>query len=714
MHQTYPVPSARESVGLAVGRGAPSAGQQSWSLVDERAGLCAYLVVDAFVDGRAMGGVRMTPDVTPDQLGALSHRMSVKLALAELSIGGAKAGIVSSLPHGPERDRVLRAFGLAVRPLFARGVYLGSDQGIGYRDRDLIFDAAGFDLRQSDAREVLPCSWAELWDHCQAVTGYGISEATCRFAEAYGLRGSHRTASLQGFGTVGRGVARSLVARGWRIVAVADRLGTLACPQGLPLEGLLAATRPDNTIDRSALPPGIQVLGLEDAWLDVPADVLVLAATERALNSDNARRVQARFVVEGANLPCSPAALDQLAAAAVPVVPDILANCGGAVITGLFLTGLVPRQPTVAALVDWLFSEVARRIGANTETILERWTRERRPLHEIAIALAEERLDSLATARVDFRSTQLVEEEAMEETSDAAVATRERARSVRDRSQAGLTPDLDHAPVGRPTVRLTDPLPAALPPAQFVQELTDTVLKSPAATIGPFYDRLIAEEIPIEGIREWVKQWYFDARQFPSVIAQITANALYHYDARQFMGTNLAEELGEFDPAREHPVTVRKLGRALGVSVEEMEFVDPYPETLLYVEYRQHLVRDYHWLEGLGAGSFAIELAIPDRFRRIARALRHQFQLDDDALEVFGIHAGDDRLELNYGGDVKHSQEAAHLIEKYAVTAEMQERVRLAVWRSIEARKVYQWGLYREIVLKRHPAWKTLTGVAAA
>ncbi|TMD13408.1 MAG: hypothetical protein E6J00_08480, partial [Chloroflexi bacterium] len=279
MHQTYPVPSARESVGLAVGRGAPSAGQQSWSLVDERAGLCAYLVVDAFVDGRAMGGVRMTPDVTPDQLGALSHRMSVKLALAELSIGGAKAGIVSSLPHGPERDRVLRAFGLAVRPLFARGVYLGSDQGIGYRDRDLIFDAAGFDLRQSDARE------------------YGISEATCRFAEAYGLRGSHRTASLQGFGTVGRGVARSLVARGWRIVAVADRLGTLACPQGLPLEGLLAATRSDNTIDRSALPPGIQVLSLEEAWLDVPADVLVLAATERALNSDNARRVQARFVV---------------------------------------------------------------------------------------------------------------------------------------------------------------------------------------------------------------------------------------------------------------------------------------------------------------------------------------------------------------------------------------------------------------------------------
>lgn len=512
------------------------------------------------------------------------------------------------------------------------------------------------------------------------------------------------------------------------MVAVADRLGTITAAEGLPVDRLLAATSPDGTIDRAALPAGLQVLNRPDAWLDVPADVLVLAATGNVLNRDNAPRVRARFVVEGANLPCSRDALDWLTACGIPVVPDILANCGGAIVTGLVLTGLVPKFETTAALVDWLFSEVARRIGANTAAIVERWTQERRSMHLIAGDLVRERLADRPTASLrvvttaslshrpraidDLRRIQWLEED-MASTIDTEAATRERARSVRDRSEAGLAPNLDHAPVGRPTVRLNDPSPPALPPAEFVQELTDTVLRSPAATIGPFYDRLIAEEIPIEGIREWVKQWYFDARQFPSVIAQITANATYYYDARQFMGTNLAEELGEFDPAREHPVTVRKLGRALGVSDVEMEFVDPYPETLLYVEYRQHLVRDYHWLEGLAAGSFAIELAIPDRFRKIARALRHQFQLEDDSLEVFGIHAGDDRLELNYGGDVKHAQEASNLIAKYAVTAEMQERVRLAVWRSIEARKVYQWGLWREIVLKRHPAWPAVMGAAA-
>lgn len=269
---------------------------------------------------------------------------------------------------------------------------------------------------------------------------------------------------------------------------------------------------------------------------------------------------------------------------------------------------------------------------------------------------------------------------------------------------------LAHAPVGKPTARLSDPLPHAQDPDEFVKDLTADVLNSAAANIGPFYERFIAKRIPLEGIQEWVKQWYIDSRMFPSVIGQIAANCGYFYDARQVMGANFAEELGEFRPEREHPVTVRRLARALGVSDEELEFAEPYPETLLYVEYRQHLVRDSHWLEGLAAGSFAIELTIPNRFRQMARALSAQFGLNDEALEVFRIHAGDERLELDYGGDDKHAGEAQELVRKYAVTAEMQQRVRLAVWRSVQARRVYQWGLFREICLKREPAWQQLVG----
>ncbi|MFL6651841.1 MAG: TenA family transcriptional regulator, partial [Sulfurifustaceae bacterium] len=266
-------------------------------------------------------------------------------------------------------------------------------------------------------------------------------------------------------------------------------------------------------------------------------------------------------------------------------------------------------------------------------------------------------------------------------------------RDHRNLNAHHLSASLAHAPVGKPHARFSDPLPPALPPDAFLKDLTNMIVKSPAANVSTFYDHFFARQIPLAGVQEWVKQWYYDSRTYPSVIAQLTANCSYCFEARQFMGTNLAEELGEFNPAKEHPTLVRRLGAALGVSEEEMEFADPYPETLLYVEYRMHLVRDYHWLEALAAGSYAIELTIPGRFTKIAKTLREQFGLNDHDLEIFGIHAGDDDLEKDYGGDVYHAMEAGNLLKKYATTAEMQQRVRTAVWRSIEARKVYQWGL---------------------
>ncbi|WNG13554.1 hypothetical protein [Cystobacter fuscus] len=116
------------------------------------------------------------------------------------------------------------------------------------------------------------------------------------------------------------------------------------------------------------------------------------------------------------------------------------------------------------------------------------------------------------------------------------VVRMDRVRNVRDANENQLDTKLDHAPIGKPTRRLSDPLPEAQPPEQFVKELTNHIVKSAAANVGPFYEELLAGRIPIEGLREWIKQWYFDSRTFPSVIAQIAASATYYYDARQFMG----------------------------------------------------------------------------------------------------------------------------------------------------------------------------------
>lgn len=350
-----------------------------------------FVVIDDTVENRAMGGTRMTADVDIEEVEALAGAMTSKLALAGLSIGGAKAGIVCGLPPGPQRDRQLAAFGRAVAPLLHSGIYLGCDQGISYRDRELFFNAAAFDLRR-DGRVDLPCSWNELWERCHEATGFGVCEAVVEAATQIGPGVTGGAVSIQGFGIVGRAVASGLAARGFRIVAVADRDGTIMSATGLPVEELVSITDESGTIDRTRLPAGLLVDPTAEAWLHVDADILVLAASRDAVTRRNVDRVNAAVVVEGGNLTCSDEACEELARRGVPVLPGIVANCGAAAVTGLLLLGAAPRGIGLDDLVEWLFHEVSVRIRNNIRELLTRSASDPRPLTRIAADIAAERL----------------------------------------------------------------------------------------------------------------------------------------------------------------------------------------------------------------------------------------------------------------------------------------------------------------------------------
>ncbi len=360
-------------------------------------GVEGFVVVDSTVGGRAMGGIRMTPGVTVEEVAELAARMTLKLALVDIPMGGAKGGIVSNLPLGPERDAQLRAFGRGVAPLLRGGVYLGSDQGVSHRDRDVILGAAGYDVCAQPGLD-LPCGWDELWHRCDDVTGFGVCHGILAAVEALGMDGGRKRVAIQGFGSVGYAVAKGLERHGYTIVAVADRLGTLADPNGLPVAALRACTDPSGTVDRSALPAAVRQLSGPDAWLDADAEVLVLAAGGNAVTEANAERVRAAVVAEGANVAVSLGAQRQLAARRVPVLPDIVINPGGAAVSALLLTGSNPRGLDTASLVEWLYREVAGRIEASVQALVERARADGRLLREIADDLAAEKVERRALA----------------------------------------------------------------------------------------------------------------------------------------------------------------------------------------------------------------------------------------------------------------------------------------------------------------------------
>jgi glutamate dehydrogenase (NAD(P)+) len=373
----------------------PVVPELSTSITDEKAGLKGWVVVDSLLGGRAMGGTRMTPSVNDKELEALARTMTFKLALAGLPIGGAKAGIASSLPRGEARSRQLAAFGRLAAPLLHGGIYIGSDLGIGYEERELIHRSAGYEVKPQGRR--LPFSWGELWDRCENVTGHGVCQASKVIADSLKLPQDRRTVVIQGFGVVGQGVARGLVAQGCQIVGVADRLGTVCCPDGLPVETLLDATDSAGTIDRKRLPASVQTSSEPDMWLSLPCDLLVLAAVGNAIHEKNVERVNARAVIEGANNPCSHEALLALHRRGIAVMPDIVANCGGAAVSALFLLGFTPSL-ALEPLVAWCFEEVTRRVKSNSTLCARKYLDEGKPMHEIAHGVARERVEQLRSS----------------------------------------------------------------------------------------------------------------------------------------------------------------------------------------------------------------------------------------------------------------------------------------------------------------------------
>jgi glutamate dehydrogenase (NAD(P)+) len=355
----------------------------------EGSGLQAFVVADSIVNGRAMGGIRIVPNVDLPMVMALARKMTFKLALVDLPIGGAKAGIVCDLKPGQDRDSLLRTFGRLMSPLLRGGIYLGTDLGCSYADRELIFQSAGYTVLPEDPKSSR-CSWKELWERCSSVTGFGLGEALEVVLEQRELPPSRRTAVIQGFGVVGRGTARRLERAQCRIVAVADQWGTVFSPGGIPVDELIAVTDEAGRIDRARLPTGVAVVNGDDSWLDIDAGILVLAAQYEAVHRGNVGRIRADIVVEGSNVAVVEEAQDALAERGVVVVPDIVANSGAALVTALILTNLAPIDAPTDQLVDWLFAEVGRRIRWNARRVLEQAAKDEATLPHTAHRLARE------------------------------------------------------------------------------------------------------------------------------------------------------------------------------------------------------------------------------------------------------------------------------------------------------------------------------------
>src|SRR5579863_5302165 len=283
--------------------------------------------------GPAKGGLRYHPGMTLDDARALAMYMTWKTAVADVPFGGAKGGVICD-PHQlsiSELERLTRRFTTEISLIVGPDRDIPApDLGTGPQVMAWIMDTlsmhAGFSVPASVTGKPQAIGGSE---GRFTGPGRGLTMVTVLAMRDAGMDPSGATVAIQGFGKVGGVSAELLSAEGMRVVAVSDSTCGLYRAEGLDLAALRHLKEEGGHFTDYG---GAEQIAGEDV-LTLDVDLLVPAALEAQVSQRNAERVRAKVVAEGANAPLTTEADAELSARGVLILPDILANAGGVVVS---------------------------------------------------------------------------------------------------------------------------------------------------------------------------------------------------------------------------------------------------------------------------------------------------------------------------------------------------------------------------------------------
>lgn len=345
-------------------------------LYSAKAGLQAVVVIDNIALGPALGGVRVSPTVTVEEVCRLARTMTLKNSIAGLAHGGAKSGLIAD-PASPEKERLFRVFARMIRDLteYIPGPDLGCDE------------TAMAWIHDETGRSVgLPEEIGGLALDKLGATGFGLAECAEVAAPLADIKLAGARLAVEGFGSVGRAAARFLNAKGVILVAVSDSQGAVYNPTGIDIEELVSVKQHTGSVIHYGNGSRLAREGL----FEVECDILIPAATADVIHEGNASAVKARLILEGANIPVTRRAEETLHERGVLVVPDFIANAGGVIMAAMEYAGKSEQEA---------FAAIGERIRNNTLLILGRAAGEHLLPRSAAEALARERVYRAMTYR---------------------------------------------------------------------------------------------------------------------------------------------------------------------------------------------------------------------------------------------------------------------------------------------------------------------------
>jgi len=301
-----------------------------------------FRVQHSIARGPAKGGVRYSPDVTLDEVRALASWMTWKCAVVNIPFGGAKGGIIVD----PKKLSLSELEKMTRRYTAELIEFLGPEKDVPAPDVNTneqtmawMMDTYSMHMRQTVTAVVTgkPINIGGSRGRREA-TGRGVMINCDEALRKFEMSRESTRIIIQGFGNVGSNAAKLMMDAGYKIIGIAEYDGGLFNKNGIDIDGLLEHR------DRNKTIVGFQEAEAVDPHelLLASCEILIPAATENVITSQNAAGIKAKIICEGANGPTTAAADEILADKKVFVIPDILANAGG--VTASYFEWVQDRQ----------------------------------------------------------------------------------------------------------------------------------------------------------------------------------------------------------------------------------------------------------------------------------------------------------------------------------------------------------------------------------
>ena len=354
---------------------------------DPKIGMEGFLVIDNTALGLGKGGIRMTPDVTKEEVFRLARVMTWKNSLAGIPFGGAKAGIIWRGGSDEIKQKFIRSFAKAIKPFVPDKYIPGPDVNTTEKEMSLIAKELrnwkGATGKPANHCYKNPKTWEKICGlpHELGSTGFGVAHSAIVTAEVLGFDIKKMTVAIDGFGNVGEFAFRHLSEMKAKIVAVSGSRGGIYNEKGLDLGILLNLKSQKKPV--TEYPTGKKIKHSE--IFELPVDILIPASITDVINEKNKNKIKAKIIVEGSNIPMREDIEDELFKKGIIIVPDFVANAGGVISSYAEYKGYNPKR---------MFKMVEEKIRECTAEVMKKSISEKRNPREVATEIALKRIES--------------------------------------------------------------------------------------------------------------------------------------------------------------------------------------------------------------------------------------------------------------------------------------------------------------------------------